>query len=402
MTELEEGQTLHKPKRKRLRNLILFLGLLLLLENVPGTYTLKDAQDEFDLDSWEGIALLALSSVDLNAELYFEGQTLHRISRNAEILAPAGTTLMARASMVPLVEENEVVARPQTALLTADKPLTFIYRGVTVARAKTLRMKVGDPQHRIEAVGRYRVISALFTSYRYHRQKKVRRDYQEPTRAKLNLTAEIAPHHQISFLKEYHVATGSEPGTLSIENAHYDRGNWTAGQVNLTASLSNPEVWLAPMLSTLIPNRFELGRIFEVELRKLHNIRFSDNALDLYIDGALTSANSQRVENVLQPSFQANLGIAFDLPSHILLHEAEAEVSVKKIRNIDFNNSNPIFDNSIRSIARNYREKAKARVNLGEEFPELLELPVRIFVHHLRISGAEDGGPVVTLSAEIR
>jgi len=390
-----------KPRTSRKgrigRWIVLVALTAVLLENIPGTYVIDDAQDEFELDSWEGVGLLAVASASVEAELFFDRPTRHRISRNAEILVPADTRLTFQASMIPTVEEGEAVARPHDGDILSDRPLTFIYRGVTVARANRLRMREVDGEQKLQAVGRYRVLSALLTAHRYHRQKKVRRDYQAPHTAKVDFTAEFHPDHTLEFGEGLTLRTGASPGTLRVRNAHFDQGEWVAGTLDLDLRFGDPEALVNRLMKDLLPKRFDLGGAFAVELKKIHHIVFTENHLDLHLDGRLTSANSSRLENLFHPGFRAHLGIAFDLPENSLLTDSHIGIELKNIHSLDFNRSNPLLDKSLRSLARAHRKEAATEFRFAEEIKELHDLPVRIFVHHSRITGTEDGGPILQM-----
>ena len=67
--------------RKGLLWVIFLIMLGIFLQHIPGTYTIDDFQDDYELTSPEGIALLALSDASLSAELYFKTAKRHRISR---------------------------------------------------------------------------------------------------------------------------------------------------------------------------------------------------------------------------------------------------------------------------------------------------------------------------------
>lgn len=384
-----------KRPRKKARWLWIF-PLLIALEFIPGRYTLDDAQDEFDLDDWEGITLLALSSVDLSIRATFEEETRHRISRNAEIIVPAGTTLVFDGWMEPKVEKGEVVARADRGELRADKPLTFIYRGVTVALAKILRTKADDPQNRMEAIGQYRVLTALATAYRYHRQKKVRREYQAPTRAEMDLSVGIRPSYSLEFPGNIVVVTGSEPGRLRVVNAVYDQGKWVDGIVELSASLANPEPAVNAQLGVQIPNIIEISDSMSVLLRKIRDLEFVENRINLRVDGELT------LSEAFKPDFTGLLGFDLLLPSGIALNEAEVGVELASIRDLDINRANPLIDKMVRGTLRSRKEDVQVRVHLGEEFPEIAEWPAFLFLEEMKLEGTPEGGPRLTLRAELR
>ncbi len=394
-----------RRRQRRRRRILVVTGVLLLmvlLENLPGRYPIEDAQDEFPLDRWEGILLQAVEQAELATTLRFDRRTRHRISRNAELIVPAGTTLAATATLRPFQEGDEVIARPDTALLTADRPLIFIYRGVTVARAKRLEMQTDAETPTLNAIGRYRLLSALLTAHRYHRQKAVRRDYPPPDFAYIDFSARFRPDHPAYLLQEHAVRTGREPGRLDIYGGTYSRGRWTGGELALSIHLGDPEPWLNEILTTLVPNRFELGNLFEVRLKGIQDIRFSPNQVDLRVDGRLTSANSERVENVIHPSFAADLSIGFDLPRDVPLLQGSARIYLKNIRSLDFNKSNPLFDKSLRSLARRYREEASAEIDFAEEFSELRDFPGNILIRNLELNGNTDGGPHLHLQATLQ
>jgi len=383
-------------KRRWIRRGIITLLVILVFEYIPGRYTIEDAQDDYELDSWEGIALLAMESIDLKGRLYFADRTRHRISRNAEIVVPAGATLTVDAWAQPFVANEEVILRADRGELRSDKPLTFIYRGVTVARARVLRTRENDPDHRLQAIGQYRVISALATAFRYHRQKKVRRDYQEPTRAELDLSLRIRPSHDLLLPKDLTLRTGSEPGFLRLREVKLDQGRWTNGFLDMSASLASPEEALNAQLGALIPNEFELTDSMSVTLKRVHDLRFRENRIDLRVDGEF------RLSDAFKPDFKSDLGFDVLLPQEIALNDAEAGIALATVRDLDINRVNPLMDKMLRGVVRSRKEDLSEHIHLGEEFPEIAEWPVFLFLNRFVLDAGSDGGPRLTLEAEVR
>jgi|GEM_PF-1750102 len=395
------AQNISKPKR------ILFWILLLAcigygLEHVPGSYTIEDFQDEYELSSPEGIALLALSDVSLDSELYFEESARHRISRNAEIVVPAGTTLQASATMVPVILNGKVVAGPNELLLTSNKPLTFIYRFVTVAKAKTLKIYPDDPEKKVKAIGHYKLLTALATGYRYKRQKEVRKEYEIPKRASLNFRANVLPNHQIITDEGYSIVTGSKPGALLVEGATWSENRWQQGSISLSLSFSDINPLVDQLVTDLLPDSFELGDLFKLKVKQVYDLQVTQNHLTLYVKGSLTSANSKRMANIFNPSFQTHLGIQFTLPKERPISEAQVGIELKNIYSLDINRSNPVFDKMVRDVIRTYRDDAKVTWGLGKEFPILNELPGTFFVQSIELNGNEKGFPTLEALIEIQ
>jgi hypothetical protein len=395
------AQKTSKPKR------FLFWILLVIcigygLVHVPGTYTIDDFLDEYELNSPEGIALLALSDVSLSATLYFENETRHRISRNAEVLVPADTTLQASTSMIPFIRDEEVVARPKTLILSSDQPLTFVYRFVTVAKANTLEIQPNDPEEKVKAIGHYTVLSALATAYRYKRQKELSRDYQAPTRSRMSLNAKVLPNHEIKTEDGYRLFTGSKPCSLVIENAQWIEGTWQRGSLTLALHLADLNPLIAQLVNDLFPEKIEVGGILDLKVKEITNLRFTENFLSLYVKGSLGSAQSKRMANIFTPSFKSHLGIQFNFPRDILLSEAKAGVELKNIYSLDFNRSNPVFDKYIRDLARSYREEAQVSWDLGKEFPILNDLPGQIYIEQFGLTGDEQGFPTFEAHFELK
>ena len=389
-------------RRKWGRRLLVAGAILLLLENIPGSYRIEDAQDEFDLDSWEGLALLAVEEAELGATLRFDRRVRHRISRNAELVVPAGTTLAARATTRPFVEDGEVVLRPRTAELTADKSLVFIYRGVTIAKARTLRTRPDDEDFGVRVVGRYRVLTALWTAHRYHRQREVRRDYQPPDFAFVDFSARFRANHAVSIPEGPDISTGAEPGHLDIRGARFVNGRWTGGRLDVNLPLANPEAWINDQLAVLALDPVDLGGVFALAIKRVRHLMFSTNRIDLHVDGRLTSANSATVRDVIKPGFTADLVVGVEVTEDVPLREATARVYLERIRGIDLNNSNVLLDKGIRNLARRYRDKAEARFAFAEALDEIPELPRGIHLHWLRVEGSDTQSPVLRLRAGIR
>lgn len=377
---------------------LVYLGVAgILLQHVPGTYTIDDFQDDYEPDAPEAIGLLALSDASLNAELFFESAKRHRISRHAEIVVPAGTLLRVSAETTPFTIDGEVILRPSALEIHASRPLTFIYRRVTVARAKLLRIDPEDPEMRVKAVGQYRVLSALATAHRYERQKAVRRDYQVPDRARVNFTANFRPDHEMTSPQGFTLATGSDPGTLRLTGARWQDGTWQAGQLILSLPFSDPDPLMDQLLQTLLKDPIPLGDAVKLEVEKIHGLTFSDNLLDLYVEGRVRYAKSQTVSDMFHPSFNCHLGIAFELPEQVALEEAEASVALKNIYDLDLNRSHPFFDKMVRNLARSYRDEARVDFSVKASFPEISTLPGRLFIDRFRLRGDAQGYPQLEL-----
>lgn len=208
--------------------MLLFVGVL--LQNIPGTYTFREASAEVDADSPEGVALLGMDALSLSATLEFDRSTLQRVSRNAQLRVPAGATLRLSAESRPRLdaENGEVVLEPENVLLVSDKPLTFIYRNVPLARSRELAT---GPDGRLRVRGRYRVLSALPRLHRYRRERGPRRDWQAPDRARLDATGRFTPEHTYAFPGEFTLRSGAEGGKLRLEGLRYENGVWRKGRV---------------------------------------------------------------------------------------------------------------------------------------------------------------------------
>lgn len=394
-----------EKKRSTCRKLVWFtLWILILagLEYVPGTYTIDDFQDDYELTSPEGIALLALSDASLNADLYFATATRHRISRNAEILVPDDTRLQVSATTVPFIQDGEVILRPSSLLIQSDRPLTFIYRFVTVARAKTLRIQPGDPEAKVKAVGHYRVLSALATAYRYKRQKAVKRDYKIPDFARVDFQANFLPDHELKTIEGLSLSTGSEPGRLWIKDAVWREPHWEQGTLQLFLPFSDLNPLINQLLSTVIPEKIELGDAVDLQLDRIHHLKFTENFLDLHLEGRVAYAKSKAVTNMFHPSFKSHLGIQFEFPEQVPLEDAEASVELKNIYTLDFNRSNPLFDKMVRNLARDYRKDARVSFHVKNEFPQILDLPGQLFIDHLKIQGDENGYPQLDMLLKLQ
>lgn len=315
------------------------LGLLALaLQHIPGTYVLEEIEERVDLDSPLGTALGSLENLEMKGQIFFSEPARHRISRNAEIDVPGDTTLSLRAVMVPRLESDEWILEPAVLTVESDRPLVFVYRRVAVARARTL---VLNDDGRLQAVGYYQVLSALRTSHRYERQRAIRRAYQIPSLAR----------------------------------------------VNLSLALTDLEPLVNRLLGDVIPDRFDLGALFEVRLSRLHHLQFSENHLDLHVDGSLRSGRSQRVTRVMQPSFRSRLGVDVHLPHEQLLTDAGFGVSLRNIHTFNFSGLNPIFDKLIRDMIRSHRDHARVLITVAEDFPEVLTWPGTLFIEDFRLRG---------------
>lgn len=338
-------------KKKHLYGLLILILSGILLQTVPGTYTLDDLEESFEPESPEGKVLLALGETRVEARVYFKRAARHRISRNAELLSPPDTWLEVTGVMRPEEANGEILLKPSTLQLRSDRSLTFVYRNVTVARAKYLR---STPEGTLEAVGYYQVLSALFTGTRYGRQREIRRDYQIPDRAVLNLTAE---------LKE-----------------------------------------LEPMVNRLlgdpIPDSFDVGSVFSLEPVRFHHLRFLENHLDLHVDGKLSSAKSRRVSDTFHPGFRIHLGVDLELPAGQTLADAEIGVSLKQIHALDFNRSNPILDKALRNLLRSRRDDARIRIRIAEEVPEISDWPGDMHIEAFSLLG--EGADQATLNLRLR
>ncbi|MCC5849887.1 MAG: hypothetical protein JJU29_17510 [Verrucomicrobia bacterium] len=229
--------------RKRILLLLLLAGVGIVLQNFPGQYTFKEVSEEYERDTIGGIGISGIASAELRAVLYFEEATLQRVSRNAQLEVPAGSTLNLRARTVPRFDEdtNEVIVVPEDVEILSDKPLTFIYRNVPVAHSRELRSVEGDPQYRIRAHGRYRILSALPRLHRYRRNREgPRREWEAPTRAEITFHAELKPNHTFAFDEKLVFTTAGESQRLVMDRLVYENGNWTQGDIDLNLAFQAP------------------------------------------------------------------------------------------------------------------------------------------------------------------
>jgi hypothetical protein len=388
--------------RKGLLWVIFLIMLGIFLQHIPGTYTIDDFQDDYELTSPEGIALLALSDASLSAELYFKTAKRHRISRHAEILVPDDTRLWVSAETVPYVQDNEVILKPSALTIHASRPLTFIYRYVTVARAKTLYVDPEAAEAKVKAIGHYRVLSALATAYRYKRQKAVKRDYKIPDFARVDFQANFLPDHELKTIEGFSLSTGSEPGRLWLQDAVWRDQRWEQGTLQLFLPFSDLHPLINQLLSTVIPEKIELGDVVDLRLDRIHHLKFTENFLDLHVEGRVAYAKSKAVTNMFYPSFKSHLGIQFQFPEQVPLEDAEASVELKNIYSLDFNRSHPLFDKMVRNLARDYRKDARAGFNVKNEFPGIIDLPGQLFIDHLKIQGDENGFPQLDMRLHLR
>lgn len=342
------------PRALQKKYFFRFCALVLLgfaLQNIPGRYTLDDIEERVETESPGGKALKSLGRIEVEAALYFKEPARHRISRNAELQVPSDTRLTLRGAMLPEREDGEIVLRPHTLELRSDRPLVFIYRNVTVARARLLLL---DREGTLRAVGYYQVLSLLRTASRYQRQREIRRDYQAPDEASARLSAE----------------------------------------------LNELEPMVNSLLGDAIPDSFDPGSVFRVQLDRFHHFQFLENQLDFKVDGTLRSAQSKRVSKVFHPGFRAHLSVEIDLPREQFLAGAGIGVSVKQIHTLDFSGLNPVFDKRVRDLARSYRDDARVRFLIAEEFPEISDWPGELFIEEFSLRG--DGEDSAEVNVRIR
>jgi hypothetical protein len=341
---------------RRRRGLITAFWIFLLtalgfaLQNIPGTYLIEEIDERIPVDSPAGQALEALERIEIHGTLYFEDAARHRISRNAEIDVPEDTWITLTGKMIPLRGGGEWILRPDELELVSDRPLLFIYREVTVARANHLRLNEAG---RLEAIGHYQALSALWTGHRYQRQRLVRRDFKIPAMAGLDLSV---------------VLSGLEP------------------MVN-------------GMLHETIPSSFDLGSVVELKIDRLHHFLFSENHLDLHVDGTLSSAQSRRVARVIQPSFRSRLGVDLHLPAGQFLHDAELGVSLRNVHTFNISGLNPIFDKLIRDQLRARRDRAHVLFSVREEYPDVLDWPGELFFDEFVLQGEEEDRAELRINA---
>lgn len=374
-------------------------AVLLLLEFFPGAYTIEDFQDEWDLESPEAAVLMAVEELRLDTVMEFDRPTRQRISRNAELLVPADTTLTLQASMVPLIEEEEAVAKPRTWELRSSRPLIFVYRGVTVARAKRMSIRADDEKREVRAIGMYRVLSALATAHRYHRQREVRRDYQAPDRALLNSSLRFRTSQTIP-LENVELKTGSSPGHLRMTGFQWEDGSWTGGSLALDIRIADLEGTLAALAANALSEATDFG-ILALKFDRLHTLTILTNRLRVFLNGSITSANSSTVEHMFDPSFQAELEVGFRFPSGQTLESAELEVYLAQIHSFDINRSNTLLDKAVRNLLRNQRDKASADISLAEELPDHPAIPRNFLFEEFGFTGLENGEVVLSIRGSI-
>lgn len=229
-------------KQSRLLRLSLLAVLGFVLQNFPGHYTLRRSSLNVNAERTEGIAVAGMASADVEAVLYFQDATLQRISRNAQLAIPAGSTLRIRARTVPVLdaEAGRVVVHPQDAVLLSDKPLTFVYRHVPLARSRELRSIPGDPNHRVRVHGRYRMLTALLNLHRYRRTRGgPRREWRPPTRADISFQGELLSGHSFVFSEKLQLRTTESPQHLRVDKLVFDQGRWTGGDIELHVQLED-------------------------------------------------------------------------------------------------------------------------------------------------------------------
>lgn len=388
-------------KQKWFIRLLITGCVLLLLEFLPGAYTIDDFQDEWDLDSPEGLALLALEDLELEADLEFDRPTRQRISRNAELLVPEGTRLSLKASMTPMVIDDEAVARPRTWELRSSKYMTFVYRGVTVARAKRMQIRSDDPELRVRAIGTYRVLTALATAHRYHRQKEIRRAYEVPDRAVVNADARFLPNHDLAISETTTITTGEIPSRLEFLDLTWDGNRWSSGRLELELSLADPEPVLNDIASEELSEPIELGGVLAMKFRRLHALTLEEDRLFIHLDGSITSANSKTIEGIFDPSFEARLEFAFSFPEGQTLEEATLGARLKQIHTFDINRSNNLLDKSVRNIARGYRDELDVSYVLAQELPDHPAIPRNLTFDRFGFVGTKTGALLLDIQAHI-
>lgn len=391
-----------KPKRTRLRTLLLLAGGLILLEFVPGTYTIDSFQDEWEADSPEGILLQALEDVNLDAELMFHRPVRQRISRNAELEIPAGTTLTLSASMTPEVIDGEAVARPRTWELEASRNMTFIYRGVTAARAKRMHIRSDDPELRVRASGSYRVLTALATSFRYHRQREVKRDLSPPDRAVLNAELRFRPDHRIPLEEGVTLHTGPGQSRIRLSELQWNHDAWTGGQVDARVELQHIGDLLNTLLGQELKDPVEIGSLLAMKFRRIHSVSVEENRLFFHLDGSITSANSRRVEKMFDPSFEARLEAGFDFPEGSSLEEGMVGARLVQVHSFDINRSHNLLDKAVRNLVRSYRDDLRISYALSEAIPDdAAWLPESLLFKTFRFSGQGSERLLLEVSAVI-
>jgi len=325
-----------------------------LLQNIPGTYLLDDFDLSASKDSPEGMALQRLESLMLEGTLYFEEAARHRISRNAELLVPAGTRLTFTGSGTSEEMEERIGLNPEQVAIIADQPLTFIYRQVNLARSQRLET---TPEGHLNIIGHYRVLSALRTAYRYQRQREVRRDFKIPAHANLNLRADFRD---------------LTPALNQALHTHFSEeillGNSLALQLKAITQWSVPE----------------------------------DNYLDIYFDSRIRYARSERISSIMQPRIKARIGVELDLPEDTDLAEAELGVTLARIHTLDFKGGHPLLDRATRGIARSRQDQASFTFNLREEITEIETLPGSLYIRTLRLMPAGPEGENAGLEASVR
>ena len=260
----------HRTKRKRWIWLPILGLLAVLLQQIPGRYTFRDLSDDFDPGTPEAVLLAGVASAEVSAELYFARATVQRISRNAELGVPAGATLRLRARTTPQVdpESGEVFVAPEDVEILSDLPLTFIYRNVPLARSRELRSVPGDPEKRVRAYGRYRMLSALPHLHRYERRRGgPRRVWAAPDRAEVTFSATLHTGHTFSFEEGMHFTSASNTGgSVQLTDLLFEDGRWLAGRLALEMGLADPLSFPGGQFREVVDGKLTLsGRVLPPE-----------------------------------------------------------------------------------------------------------------------------------------
>jgi hypothetical protein len=337
----------------------------------------------------------------LEAELFFARPTRQRLSRNAELLVPPGTTLTLTASMQPELIDGEAVARPRTWELTASRNMTFVYRGVTVARADHMRIRSDDPELRVQAIGSYRLLSALATAHRYYRQNVVKHDFEVPDRAVVNASLRFKPDHRLALSDSQNLITGEDPSELTLSDLQWKNGRWTSGRLNLRLALTEIEPLLQSVAAEELADPIEIGSVLEMHFRRLHTLTVEDNRMFVHVNGSIAYANSERVTQVFEPSFESRLEIGFGFPEGQRLRESEVEIRLNQVHSFDINRSHNLLDKSVRNLIRGYRDEATVAFSLSDELPETDWIPDPLLFETFRMTGNGTDDLVLEIQAVI-
>ena len=193
------------------------LMLAVVIEFMPGRYTLKPLKFEYPQVSVTGKALEAVDAIDFSTVVMFDKPVVQQISRNVRLDVAAGTRFYCSGRIHTGVDGTNVVAKVNLLNIRASRPVGFRYRGIKLADVFQVQTLGDGNSPELRAGVRYRLLSALTTLPRYRRRSEKERQFIVPEHLEASIAASIKAGNKIDYMEGGDLVIGDEGGALLLQ-----------------------------------------------------------------------------------------------------------------------------------------------------------------------------------------